>query len=207
MDRRKATVKPEKLIHALKSKGYIVSFFKTAQEAVNYLVEQVQGSSVGFGDSATLTSLKLAERLSEANRVYDPSTCSAHDFIDQGIKALTTDVFFTSVNGVSETGELVNIDGTGNRISGSLFGHRKVYFVFGTNKIEPTLEKAIWRTRNIAAPQNAKRLSCQTPCAIKGDRCYDCASPDRICNAMTIYFKKMSSIESEIVIIDEIMGL
>jgi len=56
---------------------------------------------------------------------------------------------------MSETGELVNIDGTGNRVTGSLFGHEKVYFIISTNKIEPTLEKAIWRARNVAAPKNA----------------------------------------------------
>ncbi len=197
----------DKLIQALTSKGHLVSFFSTSAEAVDYLAEQVQGCTVGFGDSATLATMKLAERLSETNQVHDPATCMAQDFHDEGIKALTTDVFFTSVNGVAETGELVNIDGTGNRISGSLFGHRKVYFVFGTNKIEPTLDRAIWRARNIAAPQNAKRLSCRTPCAIKGDRCYDCTSPDRICNAMTIHFRKMDSIDSEIIIIEEELGL
>ena len=198
---------PDKLISALKRKGYIVTFFRTSPEAVDYLVGQLQGCTVGFGDSATLASMKLADRLAKKNRVFDPGACYAQDFFDEGIKALTADVFFTSVNAVSETGELVNIDGTGNRIAGSLFGHRKVYFVFGTNKIEPTLERAIWRARNIAAPRNAMRLSCQTPCAIKGDRCYDCASPDRICNAMTIHFQKMNPIESEVIIIDEELGL
>lgn len=198
---------PEKLIAALKRKGYIVSFFRTSLEAVDYLVAQVHDCSVGFGDSATLASMKLSKQLSKNNQVSDPGSCYAQDFFDEGIKALTTDVFFTSVNAVSETGELVNIDGTGNRIAGSLFGHQKVYFVFGTNKIEPTLERAIWRARNIAAPRNAKRLSCQTPCAIKGDRCYDCASPDRICNAMTIHLNKMNPIESEVIIIDQELGL
>ncbi|WP_423230162.1 LUD domain-containing protein [Anaerobranca gottschalkii] len=57
------------------------------------------------------------------------------------------------------------MDHTGNRIVGSLFGHKKIFFVFGINKIEPTLEKAISRARNIAAPQNAKRLGLNTPCA------------------------------------------
>jgi hypothetical protein len=107
-------------------------------------------------------------------------------------KCLTTQAYLTSVNAASETGELVNIDGTGNRIAASLFGHEKVCFVFGVNKIEPTLEKAIWRARNIAAPKNAKRFGLKTPCAVKGDCCYDCSSPDRICNVLSIYQKKMN---------------
>lgn len=200
-------MKYEKVINALKGCGYIVSFFDNKKQATDYIFEEVKGLTVGFGDSATLSSMKLAESLSEHNEVIDPGQCSEESFIDTGKKALLTDVFFTSANGLAETGELVNIDGTGNRIAGSLFGHKKVYFVVGTNKIESSLDKAIYRARNIAAPQNAKRLGCKTPCAIKGDRCYDCSSPDRICNAMTIYFKKLQDVEAEVIIIDETLGL
>ncbi len=67
-------------------------------------------------------------------------------------KCLTTEIYLTSVNALSQTGELVNIDGTGNRVAGALFGHEKVFFVIGTNKLVLTLEDAIWRARNIAAP-------------------------------------------------------
>lgn len=194
------------LIQALTRKGYTVSVFATSGQAVAYLTSQIHGCSVGFGDSLTLATLGLADCLAQTNEVFDPGRCAENEFIQESIRALTTDVFLTSVNGVSETGELVNLDGTGNRIAGSLFGHRKVYFIFGTNKIEPTLDKAIWRARNIAAPQNARRLALNTPCAILGDRCYDCQSLDRICNAMTIYFQKMDSVESEIIIIEEKLG-
>jgi hypothetical protein len=69
------------------------------------------------------------------------------------------------------------------------------------------LEKAIWRARNIAAPQNAKRFVFKTPCAVKGDRCYDCSSGDRICNTLNIHLKKMKSVEAEIIIINESLGI
>lgn len=197
----------EKTLKSLKRHGYQVSCFETSEEAVEYLVESVQGETVGFGDSATLATMKLAERLAENNEVIDPSDCTNSDFIPVAKQTLLTDVFFTSVNGVSETGELVNIDGTGNRVAGSLFGHKKVFFVFGTNKIESSLEKAIWRARNIAAPKNAKRLGLKTPCAIKGDRCYDCLSPDRICNGMVVHLHKMHDMEVEVVVINEELGL
>lgn len=102
---------------------------------------------------------------------------------------------------------MVNIDGTGNRVAGSLFGHEKVYFVVTTNKIEESLEKAVYRARNIAGPKNALKYNLRTPCVIKGDRCYDCASPDRICNTLNIYLKKMNDIDDvEIVLIDEKLG-
>jgi L-lactate utilization protein LutB len=200
-------MKYEKIIKSLEHNGYKVSFFETSSDAANYVVKNVGGVIVGFGDSATLASINLAELLSEHNTVIDPAKCSGSEFNEVAKNTLITDVFFTSVNGASETGELVNIDGTGNRVAGSLFGHKKVFFVFGTNKIEPTLEKAIWRARNIAAPQNAKRLGYNTPCAVKGDRCYNCSSPDRICNTLNIHLKKMSGIDAEIILIDENLGL
>lgn len=197
----------EKVIRSLEHSGYKVSFFDRKDQAKKYILKNIKGVTVGFGDSETLASMDLAKCLGEYNEVIDPSRYSGESFIKMGQKALNTDVFLTSVNGAAETGELVNIDGTGNRIAGSLFGHKKVFFVFGTNKIEPTLEKAIWRARNVAAPKNAKRFGYKTPCAIKGDRCYDCSCPDRICNAMTIHLKKLKSVEAEVIIINEKLGM
>ena len=189
-------------IKNFKKHRFDVSFFHTGQEAVDYLCDQIRGKTVGFGDSATLAALGLADKLREANTVYDPGQYSGEEFIETAKKAMTADVFLLSANAVSASGEIVNIDSSGNRVGGSLFGHEKVYFVFCANKIEPNLERAIWRARNIAAPQNAKRFGFRTPCAIKGDRCYDCNSPDRICNVMAIHMRKEKSIEEEIVIIE-----
>ncbi len=195
------------ILQALIRKGYRAFWFETGAEAVDYLASQVQGVCVGFGDSATLGALGLAARLAQNNTVIDPSPYAGEEFNEAARRALDTEVFFTSVNGAAETGELVNIDSTGNRAAGSLFGHKKVFFVFGVNKIEPTLEKAVWRARNIAAPQNAKRFGFKTPCARKGDRCYDCSSPDRICNGLVIYLHKMKGVEAEVVIINESLGM
>ena len=203
----KPVLKYEKMIKALQNNGYKVSFFESSTAAVEYIVENVRGVKVGFGDSASIASLNLSEHLLKYNSVVDPSKYSGSEFFEIAKESILTDVFITSVNGAAETGELVNIDGTGNRIAGSLFGHKKVFFVFGTNKIEPSLEKAIWRARNIAAPQNAKRLGRKTPCAVKGDKCYNCSSVDRICNSLNIYLKKMEGVEAEIIIIDESLGM
>ncbi|MBU3154197.1 lactate utilization protein [Clostridium estertheticum] len=197
----------EKTILALEKNNYEVSFFKTVKDASQYLESRFNGECIGFGDSETMFHMNLFDSFSLHNKVVDPKHCEAEaTFRDTAIKCLTTDIFFTSVNALSETGEMVNIDGTGNRVAGSLFGHKKVYFVVSTNKIEPTLEAAIWRARNIAAPSNAKRLGIRTPCAVKGDRCYNCSSPDRICNGLLIYYKKMNNTDMEIVLIDEKLG-
>lgn len=197
----------ERTIETLKHKGYAVSYFEHAEEAAAYLNSIIDNKSVGFGDSATLLSMKLFERLSSHNEVFDPQNCTTGtNFIDIAKKCLTTEVYITSINALSQTGEIVNIDGTGNRIAGALFGHEKVFFVIGTNKLVPTLEDAIWRARNIAAPKNAKRLRLRTPCAKNGDRCYDCSGSDRICNGMMIHFKKMNDMDMEIILVNEQLG-
>lgn len=192
---------------ALEKKKYTVSVFATAEEAARYLDEAIDSKIVGFGDSETLISMKMFERLSKHNTVYDPKNpAPGMDFFSTAKKCLTTDIFLTSVNGMAETGEMVNIDGTGNRVAGSLFGHDKVYFVVGRNKIAPTIEEAAYRARNIAAPKNAARHGFRTPCAMKQDHCYDCMSPDRICNCQVIYWRKMRFIEMEVVLIDKDLG-
>lgn len=198
----------QKTIDALRGKGYEVSCFQTAGEAASYLNRKIDGKTVGFGDSETLLTMKLYDLLSTHNRVIDPKHCTpGMDFWSTAKQCLTTDVFFTSVNALAETGEMVNIDGTGNRVAGSLFGHEKVYFVVGANKLVPTLEEAVWRARNVAAPQNAARHGFQTPCAVRQDHCYDCKSPDRICCGQMIYYQKMRFIEMEVVLIQESLGL
>ncbi len=196
------------VMEALESKGYTVHIFSTAREASAYLARTIRGKTVGFGDSATLLEMGLYKALSPDNEVFDPQHCpEGSDFHETATHCLTTDVFLTSVNALARTGEMVNLDGTGNRIAGSLFGHRKVVFVVGRNKLVPTLDEAIWRTRNIAAPRNAKRLGLRTPCALRGDRCYDCSSPERICNGLLVYLRKMNDLDAEVILIDEDMGL
>lgn len=104
-------------------------------------------------------------------------------------------------------GEIVNIDGTGNRVSATLFGHEKVYFVIGRNKLAPTYEAAVYRARNVAAPQRARQLGKKTPCAVKADRCYDCRSPERVCRALVTLWGPMLGMETEVLLVDEDLGL
>lgn len=199
----------DKTIASLKSKLYTVTYFKTWEEAADYLDNAIDGSVVGFGDSRTMIDMELYKRLSSHNEVYDPYQGRDNDeFLVIAKKTLTTDVFLTSVNAMAETGEMVNIDGTGNRVAGSLFGHEKVYFIVSTNKVTPTVEEAVFRARNVAAPKNSMKYALATPCVARGgDKCYDCKSPDRICNALTVYLRKMNDIDDvEIVLIDEEMG-
>ena len=196
-----------KVKEALEKKGYTVRCFDTAAAATAYLDSAIDGKVVGFGDSESMIAMGLYHALARHNEVYDPKhPREGWDFYATARQCLTADIFLTSVNGLAETGEMVNIDGTGNRVAGSLFGHEKVYFVIGQNKLVPTLDEACFRARNIAAPLNAARHGYRTPCAIRQDRCYDCRSPQRICSAQTIYWKKMNHMEMEVLLIDEDLG-
>lgn len=193
-----------KVSENLKARGYAVQCFATAQEAADYLNGAIDGVSVAFGGSVTLDQMGLFERLSSHNHaLWHWREGTAEDPRKEG---LTADVYVTSVNGMDEDGDLINIDGAGNRVAGSLFGHKKVYFVVGRNKLAPTYEEALWRARNIAAPKNAQRLQRKTPCAVKGDKCYDCKSPERICRALVVLWEPMMGMEAEVVLVDEDLG-
>lgn len=196
-----------KVKSALEARGFKVSAFPTAAEAARYLNGQIDGVSVSFGGSVTLEQMGLFESLGQHNEVLSHWHVPAgKDSGEIRAKAMTTEVYLTSANGLAETGEIVNIDGTGNRVSGMLFGHKKVYFVVGRNKLAPDYDGALWRARNIAAPKNAQRLGTRTPCAARGDRCYDCKSPQRICRGLVVLWEAMKGCETEVVLVDEELG-
>lgn len=189
----------------LEERGYTVRVFSTGKEAADYLDAAIDGRSVGFGGSATLDALGVYERLGKHNETVwhwkweDPAAARR--------EAMTTDVYLTSVNALAETGELVNIDGAGNRVAATLFGHEKVYYVIGRNKLSATYHEAVWRARNVAAPQRARQLGKKTPCAVKCDRCYDCKSPERICRGFVTLWGPMMGMEAEVLLVDEDLGL
>lgn len=189
----------------LEARGFRVSVFATAAEAADYLDSAIDNTSVGFGGSVTLEQMGLYERLERHDRVnwhWRPTV----DGADALQAAMTAEHYITSVNGLAETGELINIDGTGNRVASTLYGHKKVWFVVGRNKLAPTYEEALWRARNIAAPKNAQRLKRKTPCAVKADHCYDCKSPERICRGLVVLWEAIGSMEMEVVLVDEALG-
>lgn len=185
----------------LEAKGYATSHFATAKEAADYLNTQLDGTTVAFGGSTTLADMGLYESLSAHNTVY--WHWKGNTPADGG----KAECYLSSVNGVSENGELINIDGVCNRVSETLFGHKKVYFVIGANKIAPDYDAALFRARNTAAPLNARRLNKKTPCAVGDEiKCFDCKSPERICHALTVLWTAPGGAAYEVVIVDEALG-
>lgn len=197
----------DKIKTNLEKKGYKVSVFDTAQQAADYMSGVVTGTTVGIGGCMSAVEMGLYEKLSAENTVYWHWKATAEMPSSKMIEmARKADVYICSVNGISEKGEIINIDGNGNRIAETMYGHRKVYLIVGENKIAPDFEKALWRARNIAAPLNAKRLGTATPCALKGDKCYDCRSPARICRGVSIFWEKPNGCDYEIVLVKEKLG-
>ena len=194
----------DETINNLKSRGFDASFFQSGKEAVDYLASSLKGETIGFGGSMTLEALGLYDRLKENNRVFWHWREKSDETYRNAAEA---EVYITSANAVAQTGEIINIDGSGNRVANTLFGKKTVYIIVGINKLAEDYDKALWRARKIASPLNARRLNRNTPCA-KGElKCYDCKSPDRICRALVVLWNKMYSTEkAEVIIINEELG-
>lgn len=191
----------------LLDKGYKVSVFETKENAAEYLNSQIHEKTVGFGGSVTLKEMNLFSVLSTHNTVYWHDERPEHMTVMETRKAASSaEIYISSVNGISEQGEIINIDNTGNRVAAISFGPSKVYLVLGSNKVAKDFESAMYRARNIAAPLNAKRLKRKTPCAAEGDKCYDCKSPERICRNLSVLWDKPTGAEYEIILIDEKLG-
>ncbi|MBO5712661.1 MAG: lactate utilization protein, partial [Clostridia bacterium] len=186
--------------------GYKVSVFENKEQATNYLNTVIDGKTVGIGGSVTVNELGLYDALKTHNNVI------WHLKVDKSVVKQTrlassrAEVYISSVNAISMQGELVNIDATGNRVAATTFGPNKIYFIIGKNKIVNSLEDAVYRARNVASPLNAKRLGFNTPCAIKGDKCYNCNSAQRICKALSIFLKAPNGADYEIILVNENLG-
>ena len=196
----------EKTIKNVKLRGMDAVYFKTAAEAADYLISEIKDTTVGIGGCKTVDMLGIYDKLCETNDVAwhwkDGFSAETYE------KAGKAHVYLSSANAIAETGELVNIDGKGNRLAATTFAEgKKVYIVASTKKICPDLTSAIERARTVAAPENAKRFPGNQGCSAAG-KCVDCRSTDRKCCIMQIImYKPIGSEKYELVLIDEDLGL
>ena len=172
-----------KTVEAMKKRHFDAYYCSPAAEAVEKVLELIPaGDVVSWGGVATVDELGIKERLRHRGQpVIDRDTArTPEERMAMLHQALTCDTFLMSSNAISEDGQLVNIDGMGNRVAALCFGPKQVIVVAGMNKVAPTLETAVSRARNVAAPANAQRFPVKTPCNANG-LCSDCISPDCIC--------------------------
>ena len=195
----------ERTIKSLKARRFSVQHFASGDEACKYLLGEIKDTTVGIGGSKTVDQLGLFDKLADnGNEVFWHWRTPGFDTL---YKENAAKVFISGANAIAETGEIINIDGRGNRLAGQVFGEKTVYIIAGTNKICPDFEPAVYRARTTAAVEHCQRFPAKTPCKLDG-KCHDCRSPERICNAMLVLWGPMMDMEKvEIILIDEELGM
>jgi len=193
----------------LKKHGFDAHFVQDKDAALSLIRSMVAGyETFGFGGSDTTRAMGLDQMLKQDGKIiYDhlQPGLSREQNLEIRLQQQRCDCFFCSANAVSVTGEVVNVDGVGNRTNGMSFGPKKVILIAGINKITPDLESAIKRVREIAGPMRAKSLGMETPCAETGI-CSDCNVPQRICRITTILHRKPMLTDVSVIIINESLG-
>ncbi len=197
------------IIKNMKTRQIEAHYCPTSQDAVALALHMVApGSTVSFGGSMTLSESGMMKALSDREDItlLDRSKARSQDEVTEIYhKALSADYYFMSSNAISVTGELVNIDGTGNRLAALVYGPSHVIILAGMNKVEPTVEAALARVKNTASPINAIRLNRNTPCSISGV-CSDCQSPDCICAQTVITRRSNQAGRIKVILIGEQLG-
>lgn len=186
--------------------AYLAQDTKELMDIINNIIGE--GETVAVGGSMTLFETKIIDYLRNGN----------YNFLDRYKEGLTreeikevyrksffADSYLVSTNALTENGELYNVDGNGNRVAAMLYGPDKVIVIAGINKIVKNVDEAINRTKNIAAPVNAKRLNRNTPCTKIG-YCMDCKSSDRICNEYTLIKRQGVKGRIKVIIVNKELG-
>lgn len=185
----------ERAMDSLKKHGFSVSFAENQDEVYKVLSGHINhATTTSVGGSMTLFQLGVVDWLRyNCDTFYDryEEGLSKEDILGVYHKAMTCDVYLSSAQAVTETGEILLVDGFGNRVGAVCYGPKKVLLIVGENKIVANEEAAVQRNQQIAAPANVDRLSRQTPCATLG-MCTDCNSKERVCNTYVTIKRNMA---------------
>ena len=199
----------KRAVEKLAAHDFEAIYVRTKEEAVRELWKRITPSQqIGVGGSVTIRGLGVLEKMeAQGYTIYDhwKRGLSGENVLEIRKKQMTSDLFLTSANAVTLNGELVNIDGIGNRVNSINFGPGKVILVVGYNKIVENVQEGIERIKNVAAPLNARRLNIDVPCAKVG-KCVDCNSPNRICRVLVIHERKPTSTDILIILVGEELG-
>lgn len=176
------------IIKNLEIRGMEGYFFEDSPSCVDAIISSIpENSSISWGGSETIIETGLMDKIKNENYTLIDRDSAPSDEEKRKIYAQTVlaDYYFMSTNAITLQGELINIDGRGNRVAFLIHGPENVIVIAGMNKLVTNIQEGINRTRNIAAPANAKRLDKKTPCNATG-HCGDCMSPDCMCSQIVI---------------------
>lgn len=176
------------LVKNLRNRHFEAYYCATREDALRKALELIpKGATVGWGGVMSAHQIGLVEALHQGDyRPIDRDKCRTPEEKLQAAKdSMFADVFLTGANGLSLDGQMVNIDGTGNRVAAIVYGPKEVLVIAGMNKVTDTLEQAMDRARTVAAPLNQQRFGLDNPCTVTGT-CADCKSETCICNQILI---------------------
>lgn len=199
----------EKVVKALEKNNFQAHYAVNRTAAIEKALSLIPaGATIGVGGSWTLKELGIPEQLAKnGHTVYDHSIpgLTMEESLALRRKELLSDVFLSSTNAITLDGQLVNTDGSGNRVAAMSFGPKKVIVIVGVNKIVSDLDAAMERIETVAAPINNKRLDRPNPCTITG-MCMDCQGSTRICNITSILHKRPPAIDFHVIVVGEELG-
>ena len=195
----------QKAVKGLASRNMTGYYAENREAALRQALALIpEGSSVAMGGALSAHEIGLVDALKKGN----------YNFIDRDrfqdkraamLAAYDADFFLSSVNAMTEDGELVNIDGNANRVSAIAQGPKKVIFIVGMNKVCSDLDGAMKRARNVAAPINAQRFGLNTPCSKTG-ACMNCKSPDTICCQFLITRYSRHADRIHVILVNDTLG-
>ncbi len=199
----------EQAVRGLKKSGFDAVYVSTPAQAAEKVLSFVKpGASVGFGGSMTVKTLGIQEKVQAKGAVvldHNAPGLAPDKKLEILRKQLTCDVFISGSNAVTLEGDVVNVDGNGNRVAALSFGPAKTVVVVGVNKIVRDIDEAFARIETYASPMNNKRLDKNNPC-VKTGVCEDCQGDTRICRIYQILRKKPMMSDFTILIVGESLG-
>ncbi|HIS80134.1 MAG TPA: lactate utilization protein [Candidatus Scatomonas merdavium] len=198
----------ESLIRRFNRRGMEACYCEDSKAAVEKVLSLIpDGSSVTWGGSATLSEAGILEALQNGSYelIDRASAKSPEEARSLYGKIVCADYFLMSTNAFTSDGELVNIDGNGNRVACLISGPAHVIVVTGMNKLTKTVQEAVDRVQTCATPPNCLRLNLNTPCASTGF-CADCQSPDSICCQIVVTRRSRQPGRITVVMVGEELG-
>jgi L-lactate utilization protein LutB len=197
------------LVKNLQSRHFDAYYCETKEDACKKALELIpEGATIGWGGVMSAHQIGLVEALHNGN--YNPIDRDRWETQEEKLEAakaaMFADFFLTGANGLSLSGEMVNIDGTGNRVAAIVYGPKEVLVIAGMNKVMDTLEDAVTRARTIAAPLNQQRFQLDNPCTVTGS-CADCKSETCICNQILITRHCRPAGRIKFILVGEDLGL
>ena len=197
-------------VESLGKNGFAATYCTTVDEARRRILDEAaDAASVAFGGSMTIAGMGIEQLLKEQGKEIlnhaDPGL-SREAKMEVMRRGLTADLYLCGTNAITVSGELINIDATGNRVAAMFFGPKKVIVVAGRNKlVDGSVDEAIMRVKQWATPPNARRLNFNTPCATTGF-CSNCNSPDRLCRVTTIIDRKPRFTDLQVLVVNADLG-